>query len=61
MTKGMKSYVLHFIQTFNLIDENISLFWSCYANNYDHAVEQLRDEVERNQGEKLILVEYYKS
>jgi len=57
----MKDYVLHFIQTYNLVDKNISSFWRCSADNYNHAVEQLRDEIERNQGERLILVEYYKS
>jgi len=57
----MKDYVLHFIQTYNLVDKNISLFWRCSADNYNHAVEQLRDEIERNQGERLILVEHYKS
>ena len=57
----MKDYVLHFIQTYNLVDKNISSFWRCSADNYNHAVEQLRDEIERNQGERLLLVEYYKS
>ena len=57
----MKDYVLHFIQTYNLVDKNISSFWRCPADNYNHAVEQLRDEIERNQGERLVLVEYYKS
>ena len=57
----MKNYVVHFIQTYNLVDQNISSFWRCSADNYNHAVEQLRDEIERNQGERLILVEYYKS
>ena len=57
----MKDYVLHFIQTYNLIDKNISSFWRCSADNYKHAVEQLRDEIEHNQGERLLLVEYYKS
>jgi len=57
----MKDYVLHFIQTYNLVDKNISSFWRCSADNYNHAVEQLRDEIERNQGERLILVEHYKS
>jgi len=59
--KKMKDYVLHFIQTYNLVDKNISSFWRCSADNYKHAVEQLRDEIERNQGERLVLVEYYKS
>jgi hypothetical protein len=59
--KKMKDYVLHFIQTYNLVDKNISSFWRCPADNYNHAVEQLRDEIERNQGERLVLVEYYKS
>ena len=59
--KKMKDYVLHFIQTYNLVDKNISSFWRCSADNYNHAVEQLRDEIERNQGERLVLVEYYKS
>jgi hypothetical protein len=56
----MKDYVLHFIQTHNLVDKNISSFWRCSADNYKHAVEQLRDEIERNQGERLIFVEHYK-
>jgi len=59
--KKMKDYVLHFMQTYNLVDKNISSFWRCSADNYNHAVEQLRDEIERNQGERLVLVEYYKS
>ncbi len=60
--KHMKSrdYVLHYIQTFNGKDLGISSFWRCFADNYEHALEQLKDEVERNQGERVILAEYYK-
>jgi hypothetical protein len=57
----MKHYMLHFIQTYNLVDKNISAFWRCSADNYDHAVEQLSDEIEHNQGERLVFVELYKS
>jgi len=56
----MKSHVLHYIQTFDLVDRNVSLFWRCDAENYEHALEQLKDEVEGNQSEKLIFVELYK-
>jgi len=60
--KRMKSRecVLHYIQTFNGKDLGISSFWRCFADNYEHALEQLKDEVERNQGERVILAEYYK-
>lgn len=56
----MKSYVLHYIQTYDLIDCNVSQFWRCDAENYEHAVEQLKDEVESNQSEKIVFVEFYK-
>jgi hypothetical protein len=55
-----RDYVLHYIQTFNGKDLGISSFWRCFADNYEHALEQLKDEVERSQGERVILAEYYK-
>lgn len=56
----MKGYVLHFIQTSQGVEDNFSSFWRCEADDYLHAEEQLRDEVERNQGERVVLVEFYK-
>jgi len=55
-----RHFVLHYIQTFNGMDIGISSFWRCFADNYEHALEQLKDEVEINQGERVILAEYYK-
>jgi hypothetical protein len=52
----MKTYLLHFHQT----GSDIPLYWRCEAEDYEHAVEQLKDEVEHAQGEKLIFVEKIK-
>jgi hypothetical protein len=53
----MKEYVLRYIQTSQGVEDNFSSFWRCKADDYAHAEEQLRDEVERNQGEKVVIVE----
>jgi len=55
----MKSYLIHFIQTIDNA-ESQSLYWRCDADDYEHAIEQLKDEVENNQNEKLIFSEIIK-
>lgn len=57
MTSETKGYVLHYRQTLDGVESKTALYWRCDANDYDHAVEQLKDEVERIQGEKVMFVE----
>lgn len=52
-------YLLHFVQT-QQDNKEVSLYWRCDAENYTHAVDQLRDEVEHCQGEKLLFHELIK-
>lgn len=57
----MKHYTLHFIQTIDGIEENTSRYWRCNADDYEHAVEQLRDHIERELEEKVVFVELIKT
>ena len=56
----MKNYTLHYRQTIDGKESETPLYWRCDADDYDHAVEQLKDEVEHAQGEKVIFVECLK-
>ena len=53
----LKNYVIHFKQTVDGIETDTSRYWSCNAENYTHAIEQLNAEVERAQGEKIFFHE----
>ena len=55
----MKTFVLHYHQTFAGVESNCPLFWRCEADDYDHAVEQLENAIE-SENERLIFVEHYK-
>lgn len=57
MISETKGYVLHYRQTLDGVESKTALYWRCDADDYDHAVEQLKDEVERIQGEKVVFVE----
>jgi hypothetical protein len=48
----MKIYILQFTQTMG--DEKVMSHWKCQADDVEHAVEQLIDEVEHAEGETLI-------
>ena len=52
-----KNYTLHFKQTIDGVDTEIARYWRCIADNYEHAVEQLKDHIERELGEKVTFVE----
>lgn len=56
----MKNYTLGFIQTING-EEAPRQYWRCEADDLEHAAEQLRDEVEHCQGEKLLFFEVIKN
>lgn len=56
----MKNYTLGFIQTINE-KEAPRQYWRCEADDLEHAAEQLRDEVEHCQGEKLLFFELVKN
>lgn len=53
----MKGYVLHFRQTVDGLETETPRYWRCDACNYEHAVEQLRDHIERELEEKIVFVE----
>ena len=53
----LKGYVLHFKQTIDGIDTNESRYWRCDGSDYEHAVEQLKDHIERELNEKVTFVE----
>jgi hypothetical protein len=50
-------YILHFRQTVDGIETETPRYWRSNADNYEHAVEQLKDHIERELGEKVIFVE----
>lgn len=52
-----KGFVLHFKQTIDGVDTDTARYWRCDADDYDHAVEQLKDHIERELGEKVTFVE----
>jgi hypothetical protein len=52
-----KGYVLHFRQTIDGLETDTPRYWRCDADNYEHAVEQLKDHIERELGEKVTFVE----
>lgn len=52
-----KGYVLHFRQTIDGIEDSNPRYWRSDADNYEHSVEQLKDHIEREMGEKVIFVE----
>ena len=54
----MKTYLLHFKQTTKETEQ--SLYWRCYADDYNHAIEQLKNEVETIQGNQVIFCELLK-
>jgi hypothetical protein len=56
----MKHYCLVYRQTVLGEETKDNWFWRCQAEDYNHAVEQLRDEVEHCEGEKLVYCEEYK-
>lgn len=56
----MKHYCLVYRQTVLGKETKENWFWRCEAENYEHAVEQLRDEVEYTGREKLVYCEQYK-
>lgn len=55
----MKKYLIHYVQT-TADNGEIDLYWRCDADDYSHAVEQLKDEVEHAEGEKLLFHELLK-
>lgn len=57
LTSQTMGYLLHFRQTIDGVESKDARYWRCDADDYDHAVEQLKDEVERIQGEKVVFVE----
>jgi hypothetical protein len=56
----IKEYTLHFKQTIDGVDTNESRFWRSDAKGYEHAVEQLKEHIERELGEKVTFVEVIK-
>lgn len=52
-----KDYTLHFKQTIDGRDTDVARYWRSEADDYDHAVEQLKDHIERELGEKVTFVE----
>ena len=54
----MKNYLIHYVQTEGKNESDS--YWRCEADDYDHAVEQLKDEVEHAQGETLLFHELLK-
>lgn len=53
----LKQYIIHFKQTINGIESQLSRYWGCRAENYGHAIEQLNDEVYHSQGERVFFHE----
>lgn len=51
----MKSYLIRFTQTADNNEQ--SLYWHCDADDKEHAMEQLRNEIEATQGERIVLGE----
>jgi hypothetical protein len=56
----MKTFTLHYKQTFAGVESTQSLFWRCEADDYEHAVEQLENAIE-SENERLVFAELYKS
>ena len=54
----MKNYLIHYVQSDG--KNEFDSYWRCEADNYDHAIEQLKDEVEHAQGESLLFHELLK-
>jgi len=52
-----KEYMLHFRQTIDGLETDTPRYWRCDADNYEHAVEQLKDHIERELGEKVTFFE----
>lgn len=57
LVSDMRGYVLHFKQTVDGLETETARYWRCDACNYEHAVEQLKDHIERELEEKVIFVE----
>jgi hypothetical protein len=53
----LKNYVIHFKQTIDGIETDTSRYWTCKAEDYGHAIEQLNAEVCGSQGEKIFFHE----
>ena len=58
--RTMKHYLIHFKQTVDGVDSELSRYWRCDAEDYNHAIEQLNSEVVGSQGEKVIFHELIK-
>lgn len=56
----LKNYLIHFKQTVDGLETELSRYWRCDAENYTHAIEQLNAEVEQAQGEKIFFHELLK-
>jgi hypothetical protein len=56
----LKHYLIHFKQTIDGLETELSRYWRCDAENYTHAIEQLNAEVQQAQGEKVFFHELLK-
>lgn len=56
----LKHYLIHFKQTVDGIDTEVSRYWRCDAEDYCHAIEQLNEEVIGSQGEQVTFHELIK-
>lgn len=57
LVPDLKGYIIHFHQTIDGVDDRTPRYWRSNACNYEHAVEQLKDHIERELGEKVTFVE----
>lgn len=57
---NMLHYTIGFVKTIDGKEgegHEERLYWRCWADDYDHAVEQLKDEVEHGEGERVLFHE----
>lgn len=55
----MKPLTLHYRVKTNGEESNQPRFWRCEADDYDHAVKQLKEFLE-SENEELVFIEHYK-